>query len=340
MIKIKKILLFVLFVIILNITKSQDIHFSQFFANPLNTNPANTGEFDGDFRLIFNNKNQWQSFADAYRTFAFSFDAGFNDFLLKKSISGVGLQINTDIAGSGNLLTNQLYLNLAYYFPLNKEKNIFIGFGLAPGYIFQSIDFNKLTFGTQYQNDIFNQDIDPDENFRTSKIKYFDIGAGINFFSEKNPKFRPYIGFSVFHLTQPLKSFSIDSDRILPIKYMANGGIDIQFGEQIWIEPMLHFMFQQKYTEYNFGAMLKYEHSTIGLQSLYFALLCRAKDSGIICLGGKYEGIKVMINYDINFSKLTTISRGKGGLELSVIYIIMLPKKIVSPYYKKCPDFM
>jgi type IX secretion system PorP/SprF family membrane protein len=320
--------------------KGQDIHFSQFFASPLNTNPANSGNFDGDYRLVFNNKNQWQSFADAYKTFALSFDASFTDFILKKSISGVGLQINTDIAGAGNLMTNQLYLNLAYYFPINKDKNIFLGIGLAPGYVFQNIDFNKLTFGSQYQNNNFNPDINPDENFRTSKINYFDFGGGLNFFSEKNPKFQPYLGFSVFHLTQPHKSFSINSDKFLPIKYMVSGGINWQLSEKWWIEPMLIFMFQQKYSEYNFGGLIKYEHSPIGFQTLYFGFLTRAKDAAIICFGGKYNNIRVTINYDINFSKLTSISKGKGGFELSVIYIISKKKTFVSPYYRKCPDFM
>lgn len=340
MLKGGKYILFFLIIFFYYFANGQDIHYSQFFASPMNTNPANTGNFDGDFRFVLNNKNQWQSFADAYRTFSFSFDLGFENFLIKKSISGIGLQINTDIAGSGNLMTNQIILNTAYYFPLNKPRNIFLGIAIAPGYTFQNIDFSKLTFGSQYVNGSYNPEINPDENFTSSRINYFDISVGSNFICEVNPKFIPYIGLSIFHLTQPIKTFSENSDRYLPIKYVVTAGANWQLSEKVFLEPMLHFMFQQKYTEYNFGAMFKYEHSPIDLQSLYFALLCRARDAAIICFGGKYQNIQLLINYDINFSKLSTVSRGKGGLELSLIYIFSRTKKIISPYYRKCPDFM
>lgn len=336
----KKLILLIIVVLLSFQIKAQDIHFSQFFATPLNTNPANTGYFDGDFRLIFNNKNQWQSFADAYRTFAFSFDAGFENFLIKKSISGIGLQVNTDIAGSGKLMTNQFYLNMSYYFPLNKDKNIFLGIGAAPGYVLQQIDFNRLTFGTQYQNEVYNPDNDPDEIFATNKINYFDVGCGINFVCEKNPKFQPQIGLSIFHLTQPYKSFSLNSNRFLPIKYMVNAKINWQVVEKFWLEPMFLFMFQDKYSEYTVGLMSRYEHALSGFQTLYFGVTCRAKDAAILYLGAKYQNISVFINYDINFSKLTTISRGKGGFELSIMYVIARKKTFVSPYYRKCPDFL
>ncbi len=336
----KKYILFLLMFLLIYNAYSQDIHYSQFFASPLNSNPANTGNFDGDYRFVLNNKNQWLSFADAYRTFSLSFDAGFDNFLIKKSISGIGLQVNTDIAGSGDLMTNQIILNAGYYFPCNKAGNILLGVAIAPGYFFQNINFSRLTFGNQYVNNSFNSNINPDENFANSRINYFDISLGSNFIYNGNPNFKPYLGFSVFHLNQPKKSFSENSDRFLPIKYIVTTGANIRINEQLFVEPMLHFMFQQKYTEYNFGAMLKYEHSPVSFQALYFALMCRAKDAAIICFGGKYQNIQLLINYDINFSKLTNISKGKGGLELSLIYIFSRTKKIESPYYRKCPDFL
>ena len=38
---------------------AQDIHFTQFTYTPLNTNPAQTGLFDGDYRVGGNYRTQW-----------------------------------------------------------------------------------------------------------------------------------------------------------------------------------------------------------------------------------------------------------------------------------------
>ncbi|HET7000972.1 MAG TPA: type IX secretion system membrane protein PorP/SprF, partial [Puia sp.] len=44
------------------ILKAQDLHFSQWFNEPLLTNPANTGFIpDADYRLGANYRNQWSS---------------------------------------------------------------------------------------------------------------------------------------------------------------------------------------------------------------------------------------------------------------------------------------
>ena len=60
---------------------SQDIHFSNWQMSPLNLNPANTGMFEGDGRIIFNYRNQWKSVPVPYNTYSFG-----ADFNLKKSL--------------------------------------------------------------------------------------------------------------------------------------------------------------------------------------------------------------------------------------------------------------
>jgi hypothetical protein len=40
--------------------KGQDIHFSQYYASPLSLNPANTGNYDGDWRLMNSYRQQWK----------------------------------------------------------------------------------------------------------------------------------------------------------------------------------------------------------------------------------------------------------------------------------------
>jgi hypothetical protein len=99
-------------------------------------------------------------------------------------------------------------------------------------------------------------------------------------------------------------------------------------------------MHQQEYNEFNFGALLRFDYNPMNFQSFYFGALVRAKDAGIACFGFKYHNAKFLLSYDINLSQLSTISRGKGGMEFSVIYILLKPRPFESPYYRKCPDFI
>ena len=52
--------------------QSQDIHFSQFYASPLNLNPATTGVLSCDLRFSAIYRNQWASVLNsrAFSTFS------------------------------------------------------------------------------------------------------------------------------------------------------------------------------------------------------------------------------------------------------------------------------
>ena len=51
---------------------AQDIHWSQINNNPIFQNPANTGNFEGDFRFVGNYKDQWRSVTVPFTTFSIS----------------------------------------------------------------------------------------------------------------------------------------------------------------------------------------------------------------------------------------------------------------------------
>src|ERR1700727_796404 len=87
--------------------KSQDIHFTQFFTNPLVLNPAQTGNFQGNYRIGFDFKGQWpfaiNSTAYTYHTEAPYADISFGEKKLKSGWMGVGFNFVNDEAGDGVL---------------------------------------------------------------------------------------------------------------------------------------------------------------------------------------------------------------------------------------------
>lgn len=336
------VLLIILFSMLYPVSKifSQDIHFSQFFSAPLNTNPANTGNYVGDYRVVLNNKNQWMSFTNAYRTFAGSVDVSFENVFVDKSKMGLGVIFNNDVAGDGRLGTNQFYLSGGYSIPVSQKYDLRAGLGFNAGYVLHGIDFNNFYFGDQYTGEQFDPYLPTGESWTYDRINYFDMGVGAFVSYKYDTLFNAYLGFSASHLTTPWKSFDENSEAYLPVKWNINAGGEYNIQDDLFVEPVFLAMIQQKYTEYNLGVIARFDYNPASLQSLYFGTIVRTSDAGIVCFGMKYHNARFMINYDINLSKLSTISRGKGGVEFSLIYIFLKPRPFETPYYRKCPDFI
>jgi hypothetical protein len=83
-----RIFYLVLCVLFQNQVFGQDIHFSQFLNSPLSLNPSETGNFDGDWRIVANYRNQWQSLGVPFRTISASYD---RQLYVKKHHLSVGL---------------------------------------------------------------------------------------------------------------------------------------------------------------------------------------------------------------------------------------------------------
>ena len=70
-----KILIGLLLSVMIN--QAQDIHFSMYNLSPLTMNPANTGNYKGDWRIMGNYRSQWKEISKAYNTFSVGGDMNF-----------------------------------------------------------------------------------------------------------------------------------------------------------------------------------------------------------------------------------------------------------------------
>lgn len=319
---------------------SQDIHFSQFLWSPLNLNPALTGSFNGDMRLCLNHKSQWQSFANAYSTFSGSFDVNAQLPFYKKSDIGVGLLLNSDKAGDANFSTNQVKVFLNYMLPLNADTSLFVSLGGSVAYTYHGIDISLLRFGSQYTGGQFDPSIPHNELLVSESIRYIDYSAGTNLRYISNQKMMYHAGFSLQHINEPVKSFTGNSGIVLPRKYVYHAGLEWNANEDLWLDPFFLFKHQGPYIEATIGSIVRIEYNPLGLKYIFGGLAMRARDSGIVMIGANYQDVRVCLSYDVNLSKLSNISLGRGGVELSLIYIYQKPRPFEPAYYRKCPEFM
>lgn len=319
-------------------TKGQDLHYSLFDMSPLNLNPANVGQFDGNFRFVGNHRHQWKAVTLPYSTYSAALDA--KDALNLKNVNA-GLQINQDRAGDSRFNTFMVNTVIGYSKYINTDSSLVISAALVPGVANRSIDYSALRFDSQYNGWSYDPNLDNTENFQRESRTYFNLGSGFLAQYTLDDKKSVQLGVGLFNLTQPRQSFFNEDAINLDMRWVIHGSADLVVTEKIAVIPSFQIMGQGTFREMLFGSKLKYTIQEMRgvYRALYGGAYYRNKDAGYLMLGMDYDNWKFGLSYDINLSSLRPASNGRGALELALIYIL----KIYDPEIIKrriCRDFM
>ena len=108
---------------------SQDIHFTQFFTNPLILNPAETGNFNGNYRIGFNFRGEWPWAIGSvspynYHTETPYVDFSFGENKITSGWMGIGVDFLNDEAGDGELAYRRFSLSYAYHQAFDKDHRL------------------------------------------------------------------------------------------------------------------------------------------------------------------------------------------------------------------------
>lgn len=318
--------------------QAQDIHFSQFANSPSNLNPALTGVFRGNTRLLANVRNQWGSVPVDYLTFSAGGDFKIPKRFDKNGFFAAGLAFNYDRAGLSRLnLTN---LNLSGSYTHQLSPRAFLSAGLQAGFSRRGFDIDELTFDGQYDPTLsgYNPSKDHGEQFETFSNNFADLSAGINFrFQDftsceivNDLSKRSYldVGLGLFHFNRPDQNFGNNGDTKLFMRWSPYLLGNLQVHEVVDVFANLNFQFQGPYREW-LAALggRAYLDRTPGSQ-VSLALNCGYRfndefgDAIIPAVELQVDRIYASFSYDINISEFQVATRGRGGPEFSVRYII------------------
>jgi type IX secretion system PorP/SprF family membrane protein len=309
---------------------AQDIHFSQYDETPLQLNPANTGVHH-DVRVIGNYKNQWKSVGSPYKTFAVSADLKL--LKRKKHQMGVGIDFFNDKAGDANMGTSQGNISLSGIININ-DKSL-ISAGLMGGFTQRSMNTTKLQWGNQYDGQSYNAALATGELSTAQNYTFADFGAGLQFsygtdemyISANNAK-KVNIGVSVFHPHQPAYSFYNASEQ-LHMKLVLHGDAAIGIpNSNLVLKPSYIVFVQGAVKEITPGMAFQYilqegSKYTGNKKPAALSLGCyyRLQDAAIAVIKFEYANYAIGFSYDINMSKLKTVTNTRGGFEISLRFI-------------------
>ncbi|MBK8849490.1 MAG: PorP/SprF family type IX secretion system membrane protein [Saprospiraceae bacterium] len=306
-----------------SLVRAQDPVFSQFFATPIQMNPAFTG-LSEDAHISSVYRLQWPGISASYNTFALGYDQFFD-----ASNLGLGFQINRDVAGNGALGTSRISSMLSYRLNINDET--FIRGGIEASLIQKSLNWQKLLFYDAIES--VGGSITPGGSYLPSaelepantRRAYLDIGSGLLLYNSAY-----YFGLAINHMNTPEDRFlrdNLENYQGLPLRWSVHGGYQFKLGRKAanglysFCAPNLLYTRQASFSQLNAGIYLAVNQLVGGI---YFRQSGANGDAVIFHAGIRDRHYTLAYSFDYTVSGLT-IDTG-GGHEISVSYHFMSDK--------------
>jgi type IX secretion system PorP/SprF family membrane protein len=283
---------------------AQDAVFSQFYASPLQLNPAFAGVSIAP-RIIMNYRSQHTAYPSAFQTFAVSYEQP-----LRNSPSSFGVRMLTDRQLEGLYRNTTAAIIYAYDIRLSKEAHVRIG--LSGGLLNSRLDFGGLVFG-----DI----IDPasgaggvtQEQLLTLNTSSVDLSSGVLFYARYF-----YGGFSIEHLNRPDENLlqldnNLYAGRPQRLSVHAGTRFDLERYSNprrpAYVTPNFLFTSQARFRQLNLGAYFGYGSFALGG---WYRHAFGNPDGIIGAVTFRKDVLRVGISYDAVISDLRGVPGGLG----------------------------
>ncbi len=305
---------------VINKTYAQDLHFSQFFNNPLLTNPANTGFIpDADYRLGASYRNQYSNImAVPYKTMSIFGDAQVFRNKIETGWLGLGGVLLYDVAGTGSLTSTKAYASIAYHQELGLSSLLTAGFNV--GWANKRIDQSKLTFPDQFDGKFFDGSQPTSVVLQNNNISYFDLQVGMNYAYFPTEDIYINAGYSIQHVNQPKETFFEDnSDDLISMRHIAFLNGLFKVSDNVIINPNIYYTTQAGASEFQLGMNASYNLSEHGEKQIMAGLYYRYNDAFIPMVGLSINNIYFTFSYDVTTSSLKNFNHSMGADEFNVL---------------------
>jgi type IX secretion system PorP/SprF family membrane protein len=336
----KKIIVITAIILTSVFVKAQDVHFSQFNYAPMALNPALTGAFNANHRIITNYRNQWRSVTKPYTTYGISYDMGILKDKLNGGVLGIGIQLYNDQAGDNKMGLTQANVSVAYHLPVN--ENNYLTAGIQGGFSQRRVDKTTMQWDNQYDPtspEYFNSTISSGETSTFNSLNYGDFSAGILYTytsqatnMSSNDAKRVNVGLALYHINRPKQIFMdlISNKLFMKFAFHVNSFIGFK-NTNFSMLPSGVWYNQGPSNEIILGSLFRYrlneasKHTSfVSETALAIGGFYRVGDAVIVSGQFEWKNFMLAVSYDVNVSKLSTVSKSAGGLELSLRFVTPL----------------
>jgi len=281
---------------------------------------------------VANFRNQWRKVPVNYLTFAGTYDTKLKSNLLKFGELSVGGHFHYDLAGDSKLYNTQLsgIASLAKTITARDRLSLGIGIGVTA----LGFDYTDLRFNSQFDGEVFSQDLDSGELNQNANdnIVYADMNIGINW-NHKVKKSRNFfnVGIAFLHFNSPKVNFYNNATENLDarINLFINGSIQVHRKLDIRARTLV----QQKGPESFINPHLSKETSIeLGINHRFFEF----GDAWSPTLELNHNAMTIGLSYDINVSEFNIATQNRGAFEIAFIY---RTARVPDPKPKDCKIF-
>jgi type IX secretion system PorP/SprF family membrane protein len=344
--KLKKILLVCCAFAALGKLSAQDPSFSQFFASPLNVNPALTGNIDSKWRAISNYRSQWKGPGNPYRTGTASFDGkifqdmpiNYVDEITRIAVGGM-LMYDEGMGGalksnyaSFNVSGNIRLASMPGYEPdgnrirhlskteMNESAEQRLGVGLGVMYGRRQLDVNKLTFEDQFTGNGFDTNLPTGEAALSNMKPFVSATAGLLYSYIKGYSHLD-VGVAGFHLNRPKQSFLSDDKQTLAPRYVAHSNFETYLSDQVVLNANGIYQYQSGASYFSVGGALGYYLPASDDKDVMIngGIWYWSNNAIIPYVGFSYGNVQLGLTYDITISDLRQAPKKAQTFELCMI---------------------
>ena len=321
---------------------AQDARYANLSATPQLTNPALTGVIPGQLRATANYRELYTSLpgAEGYRSYAAGVEvrrpAGNGNFF------GLGAQLQRDDAPASDFSRTQGLIGGSYQQQIggNLRRGLgqYLTAGAQVGFGQRGFDLNKVWFSNQYFVDnnsreaYIDRTLPSGEGFAGSGTgTYLDVNVGLAYFGTFGDRLSAYAGVGAYHLNAPNVSPLPGQRDDLDQRYVFHGGGELPLGKGYSsLLPAARVMVQGPALDVLLGSHIRYtQRDWQDLALRAGAWLQGSNQAGdnlkvnafIVSIGLETESVQFAVNYDISVGDLNTITNGRGGWELSAIFL-------------------
>jgi len=266
MINLSRYIQFIFLLLITAMAKGQDPSFSQFFASPLNVNPALTANTTADWRLISNLRNQWLAKTSSYTTGTVSYERKLFQNKMEgteeKNRFALGGMMMYDRAMYGAVNNNYASFNMSYNVLLS-DYPVTHRLGTGVGFIYgdRRVDYSALTFEEQFTGVDFNANL-PTGEFSLNNMKpYLSISVGL-LYSMNTERNNLDIGISTFHVNRPKQTFIEDEKQFLARRNVIHANFETFINDYLVLNLNSIYQEQSKASYFSAGGGFGYYMQT------------------------------------------------------------------------------
>ncbi|TCJ14607.1 type IX secretion system membrane protein PorP/SprF [Flaviaesturariibacter flavus] len=330
----RKTITIALLLVSLTAVRGQDPSFSQFFASPLNINPALTANINSDWRAIMHFRDQWSGPVHPYISGTLSFDTKVQQQRMANTpeasnIPGIGVLLMYDQTMGGAVKSTYGTVTGSYSVRVVDgdiyKHRVNIGFGATYGRRY--VDFSKLDFEEQFTGFGFDTNLPTGEAYLSNMKPYVSLSAGITY-SIKSETSNLDIGVAGYHLNRPEQTFIKADKQVIPIRKVAHVNFERLLGDQVLLSTNAIYQFQGDASYFSFGGAAAYFLNDI--TAINAGLWYWSNNALVPYAGFAIGNYQLGISYDMTLSKLKTASPRPNTWEVCIIFRgIRTPSKLI-----------